>query len=63
MKLRVLRIRGEFINYSLVCAHVLTEDKNERQKDRLYETKEDVQEIDLVCNTNIGQNQENWHQF
>jgi len=51
----VLRIRGEFKNYSLICAHVLTEERIERQKDRLYETKEDVQEISLVCN--VGQNQ------
>jgi len=38
----MLRIRGEFKNYIFICTHVPTEEKGERQKDRLYETKEDV---------------------
>jgi len=48
MRLFVLRIRGEFKNYSFICAHVLTEEKSERQKDRLCETKEDVQAVPLI---------------
>ena len=41
MRLCVLRVRGEFKNYSSICAHVPMEEKSERQKDRLYETKGD----------------------
>jgi len=48
MRLWVLRIRGKFKNYSFICAHVLTEEKSERQKDLLCETKEDVQAIPLI---------------
>jgi hypothetical protein len=44
----MLRIRGEFKNYSFICAHVPTEEKSERQKDRLYETEEDVQAFPLI---------------
>jgi hypothetical protein len=41
----MLRIRGEFKNYSFICAHVWAEEKNERQKYLLYETKDDVQAV------------------
>ena len=41
----MLRIRGEFKNSSFFCAHVPLEEKSERQKDRLYETKEDVKAV------------------
>ena len=44
----VLRITGEFKNYSFICAHVPTEEKSERHEDRLYETKEDVQAVPLI---------------
>jgi len=48
MRLRVLRIRGEFKNYSFICAQVQTKEKGERLKDWLYETEEDVQAVPLV---------------
>ena len=48
MRLCVLRVRSEFKNYSFICAHVPTEEKSERQKDRLYETKEEVQAVPLT---------------
>jgi hypothetical protein len=48
IRLWMLRIRGESKNCSFICAHVPTEEKIERQKDRLYETKEDVQAVTLV---------------
>jgi len=41
-RLWVLRIRGEFKSYHFICAHVPMEENNERQMDRLYETKGDV---------------------
>ena len=44
----MLRIRGEFKNYSFICAHVQTKENSERLKDRLYETGEDVQAVPLV---------------
>ena len=48
MRLWMLRIRGEFKNYSFICAHVPMDEKSERQKDRLYEAKEDVQAVSLI---------------
>jgi len=39
VRLCVLRIRGEFKNYSFICVLVPTYEKSERQKHRLYETK------------------------
>jgi hypothetical protein len=32
-----LRIRGKFFNYSIVCVHAPTEDKNEEKKDAFYD--------------------------
>jgi len=48
MRLSVLRMRGEFKNYSFICALVPTEEKSKRQKDRSYETNEDVQAVSLI---------------
>jgi hypothetical protein len=48
MRLRKLRIRSEFKNYSFICAHVLTVEKSERQTDWLYGTKEDGQVVPLI---------------
>jgi hypothetical protein len=48
MRLWVLRIRGEFKNYSFICAHVPTKEESERQKDQLYKTKGDVQAVPLI---------------
>jgi endonuclease/exonuclease/phosphatase family metal-dependent hydrolase len=36
----VLRTRGKFKNYSFICAHAPTEEKNEREKDQFYERLE-----------------------
>ena len=44
----MLRIRGEFKNYSFFCAHLQMKVKSERQEDWLYETKEDVQAVPLI---------------
>jgi hypothetical protein len=35
-----LRIRGRFHNFSFICIHAPTEDKNENLKDSLYELLE-----------------------
>jgi hypothetical protein len=43
-----ITISGEFKNYTFISAHVPTEVKSERQKDQLYETKEDVQAVLLI---------------
>ena len=48
MILWMRRIRSEFKNYSFFCAHVLTEEKSERQTDRLYGTKEEGQVVPLI---------------
>ena len=48
MRMWVLRIRGEFKNYSFTCAHVPTEEKSEREKDWLHETIEDVQAVPFI---------------
>jgi len=48
MRLCVLTIRGEFKNYSFICALLPTEERSERQKDQLYETKEDVPAVPLI---------------
>jgi hypothetical protein len=40
-RLWVLRIRGEFKNYSFISAHVPTEEKSEKQK-------QDVQAVPLI---------------
>ena len=48
MRQMVLRIRGEFKNYSFFCAHIPMKVKSERQEDRLYEIKEDVQAVPLI---------------
>jgi hypothetical protein len=48
MRLRVLRIRGEFKNYSFFCAHIPMEEESEREKDGLYEIKEVVQAVPLT---------------
>jgi hypothetical protein len=37
----VLRIRGEFKNYTFICAHEATEEKSEKQK-------QDVQAVPLI---------------
>jgi hypothetical protein len=50
MRLWVLRIRGEFKNYSFICAHVPMEEKSEKQKVRWYETKDDVHAVPLIRN-------------
>ena len=47
MRLWVLGIRGEFKNYSFICAHVLTKEKSKGQ-DWLEETEEDVQAVPLI---------------
>ena len=44
----MLRKRGEFKNYSFICAHLPMKEKSERQKDGLYETKEDVHAVPLI---------------
>ena len=48
MRMWVLRIRGEFKNYSFICALVPTEEKRERQKEWLDETKKDAQAVPLI---------------
>ena len=48
MRLYVLRIRGEFKNHSFICALIPTGEKSERQKDRSYWTKQDVQAVSLI---------------
>jgi hypothetical protein len=36
-RIRRLRIKGKFLNYSLICAHSPTEDKSDEEKDSLYD--------------------------
>jgi len=36
-RMHVLRIRGKFKNYSLICAHAPIGEKSERENDRFYE--------------------------
>ena len=37
-----LRIRGKFFNYSLICAHAPTEEKNDEDKDSFYDELDEV---------------------
>jgi hypothetical protein len=47
MRLWMLRIRGEFKNYSFICAHVPTEVKNETQGSAC-ETKGDLHAVPFI---------------
>jgi hypothetical protein len=44
----VLRKRGEFKNYSFIYAHLPMKEKSKRQKDGLYEIKEDIHAVTLI---------------
>jgi hypothetical protein len=58
MRLWILRTSREFKNYSVICSHVQTEEKSERLKDRLYETKAEVNVAPLndikIINAKLG---------
>jgi hypothetical protein len=64
LRLCKLRIKGRFHNYSVICIHASTEEKNENEKDSFYELLEkeydkclenDIKFIIGDLNAKIGQ--------